>query len=118
VGGSLDFAGATSLSLLFNGAGSSVLWANSFWDSDQQWTLYAVTGSTTNFGNLSLTAGSYLDSASNTLLSARPNASFNVAQSGTDVVISYVAVPEPTSIAVLGAGAALLGLRIARRRKV
>lgn len=46
-----------------------------------------------------------------------PNASFNVVESGSDVVISYVAVPESTSIAVLGAGAALLGLHIARRRK-
>ena len=117
VAGNLDFAGATSLSLLFNGAGSNVLWANPFWDTDQQWTLYDVAGSTTNFGNLSLAAGSYLDSASNPLASARPNASFNVVESGSDVVVSYVAVPEPTTIGILGTGLALLGLRIARRRK-
>jgi autotransporter-associated beta strand protein len=117
VGGNLDFAGATSLSLVFNGVGSTVSWANAFWSSNQSWTLYDVTGSTTNFGNLSLAAGSYLDSASNTLASARPGASFSLVQSGQDVLINYVAVPEPTTIAILGSVVGLLGLRLARRRK-
>jgi autotransporter-associated beta strand protein len=117
VGGNLDFDGATSLNLVFNGVGSSVLWANSFWDTDQQWTLYDVTGSTTDFGNLSLAAGSYLDSGSNTLASARPSASFSISQSGSDVLISYVAVPEPATIAILGTSVALVALRVARRRK-
>jgi autotransporter-associated beta strand protein len=118
VGGNLEFDGATSLSLVFNGSGSSVLWANSFWDTDQQWTLYDVTGLTTDFGNLSLAAGSYLDSGSNTLASARPSASFSISQSGSDVLISYVAVPEPATIAILGVGVAFLGFRFARRRTV
>lgn len=118
VGGNLDFSGATALSVVFDGVGSNVLWANTFWDTDQQWTLYDVTGSTANFGNLSLAAGSYLDSASNTLASARPSASFSISQSGSDVLISYIAVPEPATIAILGSVVGLLGLNVARRRKV
>jgi autotransporter-associated beta strand protein len=117
VGGSLNFAGATALSLVFDGVGSSVLWSDTFWSSNQTWTLYDVSGSTTNFGNLSLAAGSYLDSGSNALASARPGASFSISQTGSDVLISYVAVPEPATIAILGAGVGLLGLRVARRRK-
>lgn len=116
VGGNLDFAAATSLSLLFNGAGSSVLWADAFWDAPQQWTLYDVTGSTTGFGNLSLAPGSYLDSGSISLASARSSASFSLVQSGNDVVVSYVAVPEPGGVALAGLGLAAAAFAYRRRR--
>jgi autotransporter-associated beta strand protein len=117
VGGNLDFAAATSLSLLFNGAGSSVLWADAFWDAPQQWTLYDVTGSTTGFANLSLAPGSYLDSGSNSLASARSSASFSLVQSGNDVVVSYVAVPEPGGFALAGLGLAAAAFAYRRRRR-
>jgi hypothetical protein len=89
--------------------------SDGFWGSSQSWTLYDVTGSTSNFGNLGLTSINWLDSGANTPSSVRSGASFNVSQVGTDVLINYVAVPEPASLAILAAGGAI-GLVMLRRR--
>jgi fibronectin-binding autotransporter adhesin len=110
VGGALDFAGLTALTLSFDSAGSSVDWSNAFWDTGRTWTLYSVTGTTTNFSNLTLTGspGSWLDTQSTpqSLAAARPDASFSIVQDGNNVNIVYAIVPEPGSLALAGIGIA------------
>jgi hypothetical protein len=83
VGTDRDFADPTTLSLDFVSPGdSSVDWANSFWDIDQQWTLFSVGNSTTNFSNYSLTdnVSTWLDSTSTALGTARPGRTFSISQ--------------------------------------
>ena len=110
VGGDLDFTAATTLSLAFNSAGSTVNWSDSFWDVDRTWTLYSVTGTTTNFGNLVLTGspGSWLDTQSTpqSLSTARPSASFAIVQDGSNVNVVYAVVPEPAAMVLAAIGIA------------
>jgi fibronectin-binding autotransporter adhesin len=116
VGGNLDFAGLTTLSLLFNAAGSSVNWSDAFWTEERVWTLYSVTGETTNFGNLALLQASWLDSQSQSLESVRAGSTFSIRQDGDDVSIVYAVVPEPAAIIGAGIGLAMAGLTLLRRR--
>jgi autotransporter-associated beta strand protein len=113
VNGNLNFSGATTMNLSFKFLNSAVDWNNGFWDSNQSWVVYDVTGSTTNFGNLSLNQQNWLDSNSIALNSARSNAFFTLTLSGNDILLNYTAVPE-TSVTLLGGLSALLMLR--RRR--
>ncbi len=112
VGGNLDFTNITAINLIFNGAGSSVLWADVLWGSNQSWLLYDVAGTTTNFANLSLNTSDWLDSGSNSFNTANVG-SFSLGQSGQDIMLNFTAIPEPKA-ALLGCLGALLLLR--RRR--
>lgn len=117
VGGTLDFAGATLLSLSFNGAGSTVNWNDAFWQFSRSWTIYdaaAVSG----FSNLSLAPTNWLDGSGNEFNSILGGWQFTLAQVGNDIQLHYAAIPEPsTYAAVLGAlAAAIVTLR--RRRRV
>jgi fibronectin-binding autotransporter adhesin len=115
VGGNLDFAGSTTLDLLFS-SGGNVNWNNSFWDTDHQWVVYDVTGTTTNLGNFVLAPTNWADASNNLFQTVRSQATFSISQSGNDVVLSYVVVPEPSSLAVSGIGAALACWTLVRRR--
>ena len=113
--GNLDFTDLTTLNLIFNEAGSGVAWGDSLWTTDQSWTLYDVTGSTTNFGNLTLTTINWLDGSGNLFDTLHPNGGFSLSQSGNDVLLNYAAIPEPNVAALLG-GFGVLAL-LGRRRK-
>ena len=97
-----------------NGVGSSVNWSNSFWATDQNWTVidYSRAGSSTGvFGSVSFTT----DSIGQSLASVRSGATFNVTQAGSDVILNYVAVPEPNALLLIISPAALYFLRRRRR---
>ena len=114
VGGDLDFSGPTTLSLTFNGAGSSVDWSNSLWDTNQSWLLYDVAGVTTNFGNFSLASFNWLDAQGDAFNTVRAGSSFSLSQIGSDVYINYSTIPEPGATALVGIG--LASLLFFRRR--
>ena len=118
VGGDLAFNAATTLSLSFDGLGSLVDWSDAFWSSDQSWTIYDVAGTTTGFSNLSLTTLDWLDGAGNPLSTSQPYAFFSLSQVGSDVVLTYSAVPEPSTLALVGVGSALAAcMRYDRARR-
>jgi len=114
VNGNLDFAGSTTMNLVFNFQNGTVDWTNNLWDSSQSWTVYSVTGDTTNFGNLLLNQQDWADSNGALFNAARNGAFFSLSLSGNDVLLNYTAVPE-TSVTLLGGLSALLLLR--RRRE-
>lgn len=116
-GGSLFIGSGVTSSLVFDFVGSTVDWTNSFWDTDQTWTVFdAVSASLASVGifdSVSLSADSTGAVLNN--VTGRENASFNWTTSENKVFLNYNAVPEPSaaSLIVFGAGA-LLALR--RRR--
>jgi fibronectin-binding autotransporter adhesin len=116
VGGALDFAGSTTINLNFNLLGSTVDWADTFWDTSHTgvggWLVYDVAGSLNNFGNLSLGSSTWLDSLSNPF--SGTGGTFSLAQSGSDVVLNYTVIPEPNVAALIGGFGVLALLR--RRR--
>jgi hypothetical protein len=117
-GGSLSIGTGVTSSLVFNASGSGVSWSNSFWDADRSWLVFDNANSPTLasgavFDTINLSA----DSLGSTLTSVRTNASFAWNQQGSDVYLSYTAVPEPSTYALLVLAAAALGFHAWRRRR-
>ena len=119
VGRNLLAASGAGITLDFGttAAGSTVDWANSFWDSAQSWTFLTVAGSTTGSSNLSLLNTGFLDAAGNSLSAARSGASFSLSQSGNNLVVNYVPEPSTGSLLVMGLGSLAL-LRARRSARV
>jgi len=125
VGGNLNFGAGTELTLAFGGPGSTVDWSNSFWATDEQWTIYNVGGTTSGFSNLLLTTANWIDGRGNWFNSLLAGSTFSLLQIGQDVVLKYTvaqsAVPE---IDPASCGSALtlligsLGLIEKRRRRL
>jgi autotransporter-associated beta strand protein len=118
VGGTLDFSGATSLNLVFNFAGSSVDWTDSFWDTSRTgtagWLIYDVAGSTTNFANLSVNANNWFDGSGGQFDTSNLGNTFSLYQDGNDIYLNYNVIPEP-DVAMLLGGLGMLTL-LRRRR--
>jgi autotransporter-associated beta strand protein len=117
VGGNLTFNGATSLNLSFNSAGSLVNWTDSFWSTNHSWTIYQVSGVSSEVSNLSITDYfSLLDGFGNVFGATLSGSAFSLSQSGQNVVVNYtVAVPEPSVWSLLTLG--LICLAYACRRR-
>jgi hypothetical protein len=117
-GGTLSIGTGATSSLVFNTAGSLVSWADSFWDSDRSWLVFDNANSPTLasgavFDTINLSA----DSFGSTLTSVRSNASFAWNQQGNDVYLTYTAVPEPRTFALLALASVALGAHAWRKRR-
>jgi autotransporter-associated beta strand protein len=119
VGGNLLASLGSGVTLDFGTtvAGSTVDWSNAFWDSAQSWTFLTVAGTTSGFSNLSLLNSSFLDATGNSLATSRSGASFSLTQSGNNIMVSYAAVPEPSTGALLLMGLVSWGLVRAGTRR-
>ncbi len=116
VNGNLTYTGATSAYLNFNSAGSTVDWTDSFWNSNRQWTLYDVAGTTSGSGFFSVFATNWADGNGALFNTVLPSASFSILLSGNNVLLAY-AVPEPSTwvLGALGIGLCWAGNRRMRK---
>ena len=116
--GSLSVDPASMLDLVFNSAGSTVDWSDTFWSVQHSWLLIDASSAGTSTGIFSLgSAGT--DSTGAALASIRPNATFSVARNGSNLLVEYgvVAVPEPGTISLAAIGAAVAVFGALRQRK-
>ncbi|MFM8497539.1 MAG: PEP-CTERM sorting domain-containing protein, partial [Planctomycetia bacterium] len=114
-GGSLSVASGALLNLVFSGSGSTVNWSDPFWSADRSWTIIDALAATSSTGDFTLgTIGN--DSLGRSLISVRPDASFALDQTGNNVVLTFTAVPEPSTYAMALAGLASGGYSMWRRR--
>jgi fibronectin-binding autotransporter adhesin len=119
-GGNLSITNGATIDLIFtsplqNLTASTVVWNDAFWNEDRSWTIIDFTSNGTSTGTFALgTIG--LDMNGDSLASVRPNASFSVNNVGGDIVLSYVAVPEPPAVLLGGLGVAAAGWAVRRRR--
>ncbi len=115
--GTLDFAGATYLNLVFNWSGGTVDWNDTFWSADQSWQIFF--GNTiTGFGNLTLSTNNWQDINGLGFDQALAGAAFSLSQSGQYIYLNYTAaIPEPSTYGLILGGLALAGAAIRRRKQ-
>jgi len=104
-------------SALANGTASNVDWANAFWDADHAWIVVDATQAISSSGGFSLGAVGN-DRLGQPLATIRTSASFATARSGNDIVVTYTAVPEPSTYVLLGIGTTMAGWSIWQRRRI
>jgi autotransporter-associated beta strand protein len=114
--GNLTFSGSTTLALSFNQDGSTVDWSNSFWDVNRAWMIYDLSGGTVSGISNLFVGGSLLD-AQGDALSPTGRGFFTTSLVGQEVMLDFVAVPEPATWAMALTGLAAGGLMIRRRRR-
>jgi fibronectin-binding autotransporter adhesin len=114
-GGALSILNGATLSLVFNLPGSTVDWDDAFWGSNRVWTIIDVAGGSWDSSLFTLQVG--VDSTNSSLASKRPDGSFQVVDQGGDLVLEYVVVPEPGTLALaaIGLAAAAWAGRMRRR---
>ncbi|MBJ7257679.1 MAG: autotransporter-associated beta strand repeat-containing protein [Akkermansiaceae bacterium] len=121
VNGNLDFSVATTLTLNFALAGSTVDWSNGLWGSDitgtSGWLVYDVAGSLSDFQNLLISVENWADGQGALLGTVRAGSSFSLYNDGNDIYLTY-AIPEPSTYALLSLlGAGIAGRIMVRRRR-
>ncbi len=115
-GGNLSIASGSKIDLVFNLAGSEVNWSDSFWAADHSWLVVDYSGAGTSSGVFALGSIS-VDSIGASLTSVRANASFSTYNDGTDVYLTYTAVPEPGTLQVACLGLACAMVLVVFRRR-
>jgi len=114
--GGLTLTGATPGSYILNvlslTGGDVTGNVPNFADVNNSWTILTTTGGISGFS-----ADYWTINAAGFTSSPTATGSWNVAQSGNDLVLNYVAVPEPATIVLVASGAAIVGCLLARRRR-
>jgi len=115
-GGTLTINTGVTNNLVFNAVGSSVLWSDAFWSTNQTWLVFS-NATTPSFASASIfdAVNVSLDSIGNDLASSRSGAGFAWNTVGNDLYLSYT-VPEPSTYAILGFAALILAAKEVRRR--
>jgi hypothetical protein len=84
---------------------------NEYWGMDrlgtEGWKIFDVNGTVSGLGNVTI-AGSLVDASGDVLPSLRPSSSFYLTQEQDGVYLNYSAIPEPSTLLLGLAGAALL----------
>lgn len=115
VGGQLVFADGSQLQLVFNLPESRVDWSDSFWGTNREgsagWLVFNVESGTVGFSNFNLLMEDWVDSVGQRFSLVRSQGSFSFASVGSDVYLTYAAVPEPRVWWLLSAGVILFSLR-------
>jgi autotransporter-associated beta strand protein len=116
-GGVLSINAGVTSDLVFNAAGSTVNWNDSFWGSNRQWQIFDnVSAPTLGSANVFDTINVSEDSAFQSLATVRVGSGFSWEQIDSDVYLNYT-IPEPSTYALLALGAAGLGAHVIRRRQ-
>jgi hypothetical protein len=99
----LSIADGVTSTLVFNGSGSTVDWADAFWDLSRSWLVYQNANAPT-LESLSIfdTVTVSQDSLGATLAGTRGAFSWSLA--GNDVHLVYTAVPEPRAAVLVALG--------------
>lgn len=108
-GGILTIQTGVTANLVFNSAGSSVDWSNSFWSTDHQWMLFSNSNTPTTDSGSIFDLVNVSPDAQGDLLSA--GASFTLTEAGNNILLAYTAVPEPSAGLLLLLAGPLLLLR-------
>lgn len=114
-GGNLSIESGAMIQLVFN-MSSAVDWSDSFWNTTHEWTVADITGGGSLTGDLWTIVSNYLDAQGDLLSTVRPGSLFTISGDNDGVVLTYTAIPEPTTCAMLIGGLGVVGL-VSRRRK-
>ena len=112
--GSLAIATGASVDLIFNsaladGTPSTVSWTDPFWNVDRSWVAIDASLAANGFSGQFVRGTVGNDYFGASLTSVRANAMFAIANSGQNVVVSYTAVPEPSTFILACFGLTLVG---------
>ena len=113
-GGNMIIDTGAQLNLVFNAAGSTVNWTDTFWNEGRTWLMIDYTGTGTSSGNFG-TVNVSLDSAGQSLAGIRSGASFTSTREGDNIYVSYI-IPEPATAGMLLLG--MVGMALRRRQKI
>lgn len=112
VAGALTIDVGSTADLVFNGAGSAVDFNSSFWDTSRNWIVFAGASDPLTSGAIFGTINPSVDAFGNPFSVTGGTLTFT--ESGNDILLNYVAVPEPRPLVLLGFAGFLFFQRMRR----
>lgn len=110
--GDLTIGSSATITLVFNLAGSTVDWSDAFWSTGHTWDVATAVGGTVS-GLFDVTSN-YLDANGDVL----PSGMFSLGINGSNLVLTYDTIPEPSVVGLCFGGIGLIAWRLSRRRWV